>query len=82
MMARFKHHKLRNKSDTVIIMKIDCKHKAALKSYARSVLAAVVAVASTGNYSPEDLGKAAVAALIPPVLRWLNTNDPAFGRTK
>ena len=48
-------------------MKINCKQKAALESYARSVIAAVVAVAST-------------AALIPPVLRWANSKDPAFGR--
>ena len=26
------------------------------------------------------LGKAAVAALIPPVLRWINPKDEAFGR--
>ncbi len=61
-------------------MKINCKQKAALESYARSVIAAIVAVASTGNYAPQDLGKAAVAALIPPVLRWANSKDPAFGR--
>jgi len=61
-------------------MKLTCKHKAALASYARSVVAAVVAVAATGNYAPEDLAKAAVAALIPPVLRWANSGDPAFGR--
>jgi len=61
-------------------MKISKQQKAALESYARSVLGAVVAVAATGNYAPDDLGKAAVAALIPPILRWANTNDPAFGR--
>ena len=61
-------------------MKLNCKHKAALSSYARSVVAAVVAVAATGNYAPDDLAKAAVAALIPPVLRWANSSDPAFGR--
>ena len=63
-------------------MTLNTQQRSAIKSYARSVLAAVVAVVSTGNYQPEDLGKAAVAALIPPVLRWLNSNDPAFGRTK
>jgi len=63
-------------------MTLNTQQKSAIKSYARSVLAAVVAVVSTGNYQLEDLGKAAVAALIPPVLRWLNSNDPAFGRTK
>ena len=62
-------------------MKLNCKHKAALSSYARSVVAAVVAVAATGNYAPDDLAKAAVAALIPPILRWANSGDPAFGRS-
>ena len=37
--------------------------KAMLASYARSVIAAVAAVASTGNTDPQDLGKAAVAAV-------------------
>jgi hypothetical protein len=63
-------------------MKISKQQKSALESYLRSVLGAVVAVVATGNYAPEDLGKAAVAALLPPLLRWLNPNDPAFGRTK
>jgi len=56
--------------------------KALVASYLRSVLAAVLAVASTGNYDPDDLLKAAVAAIIPPLLRWVNANDPSFGRTK
>jgi hypothetical protein len=59
---------------------IEEHHKQAALSYLRSVVAAVLAVASTGNYAPDDLLKAAVAAAIPPVLRWLNPNDPAFGR--
>jgi hypothetical protein len=49
-------------------------------SYLRSAVAAVVAVMSTLDYSTEDLAKAFVAALIPPVLRWINPNDKAFGR--
>jgi len=61
-------------------MKVSKQQKAALESYARSVLGAVVAVAATGNYALDDLGKAAVAALIPPILRWANSSDPAFGR--
>jgi hypothetical protein len=61
-------------------MKVSKQQKAALQSYARSVVGAVVAVAATGNYAPDDLVKAAVAALIPPILRWANVNDPAFGR--
>ena len=54
--------------------------KAMLASYARSVIAAVAAVASTGNTDPQDLGKAAVAALLPVVMRWANPKDPAYGR--
>ncbi len=54
--------------------------KAMLASYARSVIAAVAAVASTGNIDPQDLGKAAVAALLPVVMRWANPKDAAFGR--
>ena len=61
-------------------MKISKQQKAALQSYFRSVVGAVVAVVATGNNAPDDLGKAAVAALIPPILRWANTGDPAFGR--
>lgn len=61
-------------------MKLNCKHKAALQSYAHSVVGAVVAVTATGNYAPGDLAKAAAAALIPPLLRWVNAGDPAFGR--
>ena len=54
--------------------------KAMLASYARSVMAAVAAVASTGNTDPQDLGKAAVAALLPVVMRWANPKDAAYGR--
>jgi hypothetical protein len=54
--------------------------KCMLASYARSVIAAVAAVASTGNTDPQDLAKAAVAALLPVIMRWANPNDQAFGR--
>ena len=49
-------------------------------SYLRSAVAAVVAVVATLDYEPMDLAKAFVAALIPPVLRWISPNDKAFGR--
>jgi hypothetical protein len=61
-------------------MKLSDQQKQALLSYTRSVVAAVLAVASTGNYMPEDLLKAAVAAALPPIIRWVNPNDSAFGR--
>lgn len=61
-------------------MKISCKQKLMLASYGRSVLAAVLAVIATGNYSVEDLAKALLAAALPPLVRWANPNDKAFGR--
>lgn len=56
------------------------QHKAIIASYLRSVLAAVLAVVATGNYQPDDLLKAALAAALPPLIRWANPKDPAFGR--
>lgn len=56
--------------------------KAMLASYGRSALAAAVAVYATGNTNWEDWLKAAVAAVIPVVMRWANPNDAAYGRTK
>ena len=58
------------------------KTKAMLASYARSAIAAAIAVYSTGNTDPMDWLKAAVAALIPVAMRWANPNDPAYGRSK
>jgi hypothetical protein len=54
--------------------------KAMLASYGRSIIAAVIAVYSTGNTNPSDLGKAALAALVPVLLRYVNPKDLAFGR--
>jgi hypothetical protein len=55
--------------------------KAMLASYARSAVAAVLAVYSTGATDPMDFVKAAIAALIPPIMRWANPKDPSFGRS-
>ena len=54
--------------------------KAMLASYARSVIAAIAAVVATGNTDPQDLAKAAAAALLPVIMRWANPKDPAYGR--
>lgn len=61
---------------------MNTKTKAMLASYARSAVAAALAVYSTGNTDPMDWLKAAVAALVPVVMRWANPNDPAYGRAK
>jgi predicted histidine transporter YuiF (NhaC family) len=60
--------------------RIKPQHIEALKSYLRSAIAAVVAVMATLEWTWDDVAKAFVAALIPPVLRWINPNDHAFGR--
>jgi len=61
-------------------MTFNDKHKSMVASYVRSVIGAVCAVVATGNYAPDDLVKAALAAVLPPLLRWANSNDPSFGR--
>ena len=62
------------------MMTLNDKHKSMLASYVRSVIGAICAVAATGNYAPDDLAKAALAAVLPPLLRWANSNDASFGR--
>ena len=58
------------------------KDKALFASYGRSVIAAVIAVYSTGSADPADFVKAAVAALVPVLIRYVNPKDLAFGRGK
>jgi len=52
-----------------------------LASYARSLVGALVAVYSTGTTDPKDYAKGAIAALIPPIMRWVNKKDEGFGRS-
>ena len=61
-------------------MKVSEENKAMLMSYVRSCISAGLAVYMTGNTNPTDIGKAAVAGLVPVIMRWLNPNDSAFGR--
>jgi hypothetical protein len=63
------------------MLKITSKDKAMLASYIRSLVGALVAVYSTGATDPTDYAKGAVAALLPPIMRWVNKKDEAFGRT-
>lgn len=51
-----------------------------LASWGRSFLAAVLTLWLAGNTNPRELLAAGIAAVVPPLLRWLNPNDPAFGR--
>jgi len=54
--------------------------KALFASYSRSVIAAVIAVYSTGSADPTDFVKAAFAALVPVLIRYVNPKDLSFGR--
>lgn len=54
--------------------------KAMLASWARSFLAAALAVYMTGNSDLKSIALGGVAAVLPVVLRWLNKKDAAFGR--
>ena len=56
--------------------------KAMAASWARSFLAAGIAVYMAGVTDPADIAKAGLAALLPVVLRYLNPNDAAFGNKK
>lgn len=60
---------------------MNTKTKAMLASYARSVLGAALALYMSGVTDPKDLWAALLAAFAPVVLRALNPNDPAFGRS-
>jgi len=52
----------------------------AVNSYGRAALVAVVTLyVAAPHATPGDLGKAALAAVIAPLLRALNIDDKAFG---
>lgn len=53
--------------------------QAVLASWARSFLAAGLAVYMAGVTDPADIAKAGLAAVLPVVLRWLNPKDASFG---
>ena len=55
------------------------KMKPILASWARSFLAASVALYMAGETDPKTLGMAGIAAVLPVILRWLNPKDTAFG---
>ena len=56
------------------------KDKAIIGSYARSFLTGAVTLYMAGETEPKKLLAAGIAAVLPPLLRWLNPNDRAFGR--
>jgi hypothetical protein len=54
--------------------------KPMLASYARSFIAASLAVYMAGVTDPQAILSAGVAAVVPVLMRWLNPNDQVYGR--
>jgi hypothetical protein len=54
--------------------------KPMLASYARSFIAASLAVYMAGVTDPKAILSAGVAAVLPVLMRWLNPNDKVYGR--
>lgn len=54
--------------------------KAVAASWARSFVAASLALYMAGVTDPKTLAMAGVSAVVPVILRWLNPSDAAFGR--
>jgi hypothetical protein len=57
------------------------KTKAVVASWARSFMAAALALYMAGVTDPKALAMGGVAAVAPVILRWLNPNDQSFGLT-
>jgi len=55
------------------------KAKAVAASWARSFIAAALALYLAGVTDPKTLAMGGVAAIAPVILRWLNPNDKSFG---
>jgi hypothetical protein len=54
--------------------------KPMVASYARSFIAASLAVYMAGVTDPKAILSAGVAAVVPVLMRWLNPNDQVYGR--
>ena len=59
---------------------MNAKDKAMIASYARSFLTGAITLYLAGETDPGKLLAAGIAGILPPLLRWLNPNDQAFGR--
>lgn len=62
------------------ITALTARYRPVVASYARAFLAAVLTLALAGERDPKALVAAGIAAIAPPLLRWLNPNDPGMGR--
>lgn len=61
-------------------MVISKQTKAVISSYIRVAVATVMTLVLAGETEPKKFVAAVVAALFPPIVRWLNPKDSAFGK--
>lgn len=61
-------------------MAISNKTRAIIASYVRVAVATVMTLVLAGETEPKKFVAAVVAATFPPIIRWLNPNDSAYGR--
>lgn len=54
--------------------------KEVIKSYLRGILVAVTPLLATHTTDTKIYAFAVVSAALAPIVRWLDKNDPAFGR--
>jgi uncharacterized membrane protein YgaE (UPF0421/DUF939 family) len=54
--------------------------KPMLASYARSFIAASLAVYMAGVTDPKAIASAGIAAVLPVLMRWANPHDKVYGR--
>jgi hypothetical protein len=50
-----------------------------LASWGRAFLTAALALVAAGEQDPKNIVYAGALATIPPIMRWLNPKDEAFG---
>ena len=60
---------------------MNAKLQAAIMSYLRTALSAILGAYIAGQTDPKLLASLALSAVAGPLLRALNPNDAAFGRT-
>lgn len=62
--------------------RVPAEVKAVAASYGRVFLAAALTLYLAGERDLSALWAAGVAAVLPPLVRWLNPHDAGYGRTE
>lgn len=63
-----------------MVIEFNDKAKEVVLSYARAAVGAGLAVYAAGVRDVRGILSAAGAAVVPPLLRWVNKSDATFGR--